>query len=122
MQLFLNFISNSRYALNAKYPEGPAEKKLSISVERMTNNLGEFVRIIIHDSGSGIPKVLLGRILNPFVTSKPPGQGTGLGLSICNDIINNHAGMIDVESEYGNYTKFIIDLPAMKDTQNPEDQ
>jgi PAS domain S-box-containing protein len=122
VQLFLNFISNSRYALNEKYPEGQAKKKLSISVERMTNNLGEFVRIIIHDSGSGIPKELLGRILNPFVTSKLPGQGTGLGLSICNDIVKNHGGMIDVESEYGNHTKFIIDFPAMKDTQNPEDQ
>ena len=117
VQLFLNFVSNARYALNEKKSAGQTEKKLSISLDRMSNSLGEFVRIIIFDNGNGIPEELLGRVLQPFVTTKPVGHGTGLGLSICNDIADNHGGMIDVESEYGNYTKFTIDLPAMKDAQ-----
>ena len=50
--------------------------------------------------------------MKPFITTKPVGQGTGLGLSICNDIVNNHGGVINIDSRQGEYTKFLIDLPV----------
>ena len=51
-------------------------------------------------------------MFNPFFTTKPPGEGTGLGLSMTHDIIvKQHGGRIDVETEFGVFTEFIITLP-----------
>jgi two-component system NtrC family sensor kinase len=70
------------------------------------------IRLVVADSGTGIPPEVLPRIFEPWVTTKPAGRGTGLGLSITRDTIASHGGMIDVRSEPGRGTVFTIDLPA----------
>jgi two-component system, NtrC family, sensor kinase len=77
-----------------------------------TKNLGEAVEIRIRDNGAGIPLGVRDKMFNPFFTTKPTGEGTGLGLSICHDIIvKQHGGRIDVVSEPGVFTEFIVTLP-----------
>ena len=67
--------------------------------------------ISIADTGCGIAPENLGRIFEPFFTTKPVGQGTGLGLSVSRSIVHKHGGRIDVESEIGRGTRFIVRLP-----------
>jgi signal transduction histidine kinase len=55
--------------------------------------------------------------MNPFFSSKPPGQGTGLGLSISHGIIKDHGGSLSIESVEGEFTRVIIELPA--DSRTP---
>ncbi|MCG2632557.1 GAF domain-containing protein [Bradyrhizobium sp. WYCCWR 13023] len=109
-RVLLNLISNGFYAA-AKRKEAAGdgfEPKLSVA----TNVLGSVVEIRIRDNGTGIPPGVKEKIFNPFFTTKPPGEGTGLGLSICHDIIvKQHSGSIDVVTEPGTFTEFIITLP-----------
>lgn len=72
------------------------------------------VKIVIKDSGPGIPEDVLPRIFDPFFTTKPVGEGTGLGLSISAGIVNEHGGTIDVESSEGGGAAFTITLPARR--------
>jgi len=115
-QAFMNLALNSRDAM----PEGgllqfdlnrilvqpgerpPAEEMLP----------GEWIRITISDTGSGISTDNLPHIFEPFFTTKPVGQGTGLGLAQVYGIIKQHDGFIDVKSRKGHGTTFTIYLPA----------
>ncbi len=73
------------------------------------------VRIEIEDNGSGMNEETKKHLFEPFFTTKKSGMGTGLGLSISYMIItDNHNGTIDVESEKGKGTRFIIKLPYNK--------
>lgn len=72
------------------------------------------VRIEIADTGIGIPPDKLGKIYDPFFTTKEPGKGTGLGLFIVRQIIERNKGRISVESEVGKGTTFFLDFPAAK--------
>lgn len=111
-QVFLNVISNARYALNRKYP-GPHEAKtIEISNKKVMFEGSAFVRLIFYDQGAGIPANILDKVLNPFFSTKPGGEGTGLGLSISHGIIKNHGGTLKIESKEAEFTKIIIDLPA----------
>ena len=77
-----------------------------------TKNLGTTVEIRIRDNGTGIPPEVQEKMFNPFFTTKPAGEGTGLGLSMTHDIIvKQHGGRIDVATEAGQFTEFIIVLP-----------
>ncbi len=70
------------------------------------------IEIRIRDNGNGIPQDIREKIFNPFFTTKPAGQGTGLGLSISYDIIvQQHRGEIEVETEEGKFTEFVVRLP-----------
>jgi two-component system, NtrC family, sensor kinase len=71
------------------------------------------IRILVGDTGAGIPKELLESIFEPFVTTKGE-KGTGLGLWIVRGIIGNHGGKISVRSKLGKGTIFKIELPAAK--------
>lgn len=72
----------------------------------------EEVQVEIRDSGGGIKKAELGRVFEPFYTTKP--GGTGLGLAIVKRIVEEHGGSIRVESEEGKGTAFVIRLPVKK--------
>jgi signal transduction histidine kinase len=77
------------------------------------DDLHGWVRILIADTGTGIPPELLRTIFEPFVTTKGE-KGTGLGLWIVKGIIQNHAGKLSVKSKLGRGTVFKIDLPVIK--------
>ncbi len=81
-----------------------------ISVSTRSDN--GFVEIKISDTGSGIPKENLPKIFDPFFTTKKVGKGTGLGLNVAYNIIKKHKGTINVESEVGKGTTFIIKIPV----------
>ncbi len=100
-QVFMNLLSNAIQAI-----EGKGE--ILIKTSQITDN----VRIVVKDSGKGIPQEIIDRIFEPFFTTKSVGQGTGLGLSISLSIIQqNHHGDIRVTSEPGKGSTFVITLP-----------
>lgn len=112
-QVILNLISNSRYALNARYEGYDSRKKIEISCGVTQAAEGHSMyRITTKDYGTGMPQSLLERIFEPFFTSKPPGEGTGLGLSISYGIIKDHKGTLRVNSILHKYTEVIIELPT----------
>jgi CheY-like chemotaxis protein len=74
---------------------------------------GRFVRLVIEDSGCGMPPEIVDRIYDPFFTTKGPGEGTGLGLSVVHGIVKAHEGAIFVESRVGEGTTFRIYFPAL---------
>ncbi len=69
------------------------------------------VRVVVMDTGKGIPPEKLSRIFEPFYTTKAPGKGTGLGLSLCHRIVKQHGGSIHVDSQVGVGTIFTVSLP-----------
>jgi signal transduction histidine kinase len=107
----LNLISNGFYAAARRKVEAgdeTFEPVLSVG----TRNLGNTVEIRIRDNGTGISSEVRAKMFNPFFTTKPSGEGTGLGLSITYDVIvKQHGGRIDVETEPGAFTEFVIILP-----------
>ena len=74
-----------------------------------------YVTVSIHDTGEGIPAESIPRIFDPFFTTK--SQGTGLGLSVAHGIIQEHHGFIDVKSDPGRGTTFLIAFPLMKEAE-----
>ena len=109
-RVFLNLISNGFYAANKRKETGEAGFEPMLTAA--TKNLGGEVEIRIRDNGTGIPLDVKEKMFNPFFTTKPAGEGTGLGLSMSHDIVvKQHGGKIDVDTEPGVFTEFIITLP-----------
>jgi signal transduction histidine kinase len=77
------------------------------------NEVHGWIRVLIADTGSGIPKELIDSIFEPFVTTKGE-KGTGLGLWIVKGIIGNHGGRLSVRSRVGMGTVFKIELPVVR--------
>ncbi|MBA4373953.1 MAG: hypothetical protein C0402_13975 [Thermodesulfovibrio sp.] len=111
-QVILNILSNARYALNQKYPEAHEGKIIEVTGGEEATDGTLYIRIIIRDHGNGIPADIIGRVMNPFFSTKPVGEGTGLGLSISHGIIRDHGGRLRIESREGLFTDLIIELPA----------
>jgi len=99
-QVFMNLLVNAAHAI---------EKEGEIKIA--TRALDGKVEIAISDTGAGIPEENLPGIFDPFFTTKVVGKGTGLGLNVAYNIIQKHKGTIDVESEVGRGTTFIISIP-----------
>ncbi len=111
-RVFLNLVSNACYATDEKRRSDSIggedyEPTLSMATRRLDDRL----EIIIRDNGSGIPPHVVDKIFNPFFTTKPTDQGTGLGLALSNDIVREQGGAIRVESEPGQFTEMIVELP-----------
>jgi len=75
---------------------------------------GDYARITVSDTGSGIAKANLDKIFDPYFTTKPKGSGTGLGLFVAHGIVKKHQGVITVYSESGKGTTFHVYLPVVK--------
>jgi len=113
-QVFLNILSNARYALNQKYPGKHEDKILEVTGEEVVIDGKSFIRLVFYDSGIGIPPEIINKIITPFFSTKPRGKGTGLGLSISHGIINSHKGILRFESRKGEFAKAIVELPVME--------
>jgi signal transduction histidine kinase len=111
-QVFLNIISNARYALNQEFSQTHESKVIEIKGDTVDANGKQYVRLIFFDRGTGISGDILGKICDPFFSNKPLGEGTGLGLSISQAIIKDHGGNLYFDSVEGEYTRVIIDLPV----------
>ena len=105
-QVFMNILSNAIDALNSQ-----AKQDVKLIIIQVQLEMPNQIKVRIRDNGSGIAAPLKAKIFEPFFTTKPVGQGTGLGLSISYRIIEKHQGKIEVISEVGQGTEFIITLP-----------
>jgi two-component system NtrC family sensor kinase len=105
-QVIMNILTNSIQAM-----DGEGE----LFIQTISSAIG--IKIIIKDNGKGMTPEVKEHIFDPFFTTKDVGQGTGLGLSISYGIIEKHNGNIDVISEPGKGTEFIISLPRTQNIQ-----
>jgi PAS domain S-box-containing protein len=110
-QVFLNIVSNARYALNQRFTGYQREKTLEIRGRAVAIEGVSYVRMVFRDGGNGMPTGILHKICNPFFTTKPRGEGAGLGLSISHGIIKRHGGRLWFKSVEGEYTEAVVDLP-----------
>jgi signal transduction histidine kinase len=111
-QVFLNLFSNACDAM----PQGGT---VTVCVSRNLGNRSAVV-IEISDTGGGIPAENLGKIYEPFYTTKPEGKGTGLGLAICKRVIQEHAGTMDIASTVGLGTTVRIAIPVTYDANEAQ--
>jgi PAS domain S-box-containing protein len=114
-QLFMNLCTN---AVQAMSEGGTLEVSVfaqSVDEPRKVRTgeipRGEYVTIVVKDSGHGIAPEVIDRIFEPFFTTKAAGRGTGLGLALVHSVVLEHQGYIDVESELGRGTTFTIWMP-----------
>jgi signal transduction histidine kinase len=110
-QVFMNILVNAGHAI-----EGRGQITIATRAE------GDFAYVEISDTGKGIAQEHLPRIFEPFFTTKPVGKGTGLGLSISYGIVRKHGGEIDVRSEPGIGTTFVIKLPVRQPDEPGDDE
>jgi signal transduction histidine kinase len=116
-RVFLNLISNGFYAATKRNEAG--EEGFEPTLCATTKSNGNAVEIRIRDNGTGIPPKVKEKMFNPFFTTKPAGEGTGLGLSMSHDIVvKQHEGKIEVQTEPGSFTEFIITLPRKLSAQS----
>jgi two-component system cell cycle sensor histidine kinase/response regulator CckA len=117
-QVLLNLCINARDAMTGLDRCELLIKTFTIHLEKRIFSTGdvcqpgEYTGIAVSDTGSGMSRDLLSKIFDPFFSTKEKGQGTGLGLSMVYGIIRNHDGYIDVISEPGKGSTFVIYLPA----------
>jgi len=122
-QVMLNLCLNARDAL-------PADKGvIEIAVENVTHRnpakageVSDFVMLVVRDNGHGISEEHRLRVFEPFFTTKPDGKGTGLGLSTAQDIIREHGGWIEFDSEIGRGSEFRVFLPRVLNPQQLDDE
>ena len=125
-QVLLNLAINARDAM----PHGGI---LMISIQNTTieerlqhlhgvSGTDRYVKISVKDSGAGIPREAFDKIFDPFFTTKGQERGTGLGLSIVHTIVKKHNGFIDVETEVGKGSEFVVYLPAKDNSDASENK
>jgi signal transduction histidine kinase len=86
----------------------------------LSSKEGRWLEIAMIDTGIGIAEELKKRIFEPFFTTKKMGEGTGLGLAICEKIIKEHSGRIEIQSQVGKGSTFVISLPVFERNETDE--
>ena len=107
-QVFLNIMSNGLYAIKSKFKD---DKGGIFTITTSTNDT--HVIISFKDNGTGMTEDTKKKLFEPFFTTKEVGEGTGLGLSIAFNTIAKHNGTITVNSELGEGTEFVIEIPIV---------
>ena len=103
-QVVLNLAGN---AMDAMPKGGRIDLRTRASVKRAGH-----VEIVVRDTGTGIPEEIRSKVFEPFFTTKEVGKGTGLGLALVYEIVSKHGGLVELESEAGKGTTFVVSLPA----------
>ena len=124
VQVFNNIVINAQQAM----PQGGSIAVRAENVEEpstrweyaLSVNPGPYVRISITDTGIGIPDENLGRIFDPYFTTKQ--QGSGLGLATSHSIVKNHGGYLSVSSRLGHGTTVSVNLPASTSCEAPPER
>jgi signal transduction histidine kinase len=111
-QVVMNLLTNSRDALNEKYPDYHENKIIYLGAILKIIDDRRYIRITVTDYGIGIDPQILDKIFEPFFSTKPREKGTGLGLSISFGIVKEHHGILSVDTDEGKYTCFSLDLPV----------
>lgn len=104
--VLINLLSNAALAMRKGATAAP-------SIDVHAEARGERLQIAVRDNGPGIAPENIGRVFEPFFTTREVGQGLGLGLSICYSVIQRHGGLLAVESLPGAWTRFTFDLPRV---------
>lgn len=102
-QIVLNLATN---AVHAMKKGGVLKIEFGLSIED-----DQFVRLIVADTGEGIPSEIRQKVFQPFFTTKKGNEGTGIGLTVVKRLIEEHGGVIRVKTEIGKGTVFIVDFP-----------
>jgi two-component system NtrC family sensor kinase len=107
-QVIYQLVTNAEHALQEQ--AGPR----LLTVRSFPGDIGVAAAVV--DNGPGIAAQDIGRIFDPFWTTRSPGEGTGLGLSLAHTIVSEHGGRIRVDSEAGRGAAFTLELPSAPDT------
>jgi two-component system NtrC family sensor kinase len=104
VQVVAQLVTNAAHAMRER------DGRRELTVRTYSGGIGLVLQV--EDSGPGIPPDQLGRVFDPFWTTRRPGEGTGLGLSIVHGIVTDHGGRIRVDSTVGSGTRFVVELPV----------
>lgn len=110
-RVFINLLDNAYYTLKQKRQARGESFKPQVIIT--TKNCGMHYEVHFKDNGEGIAPEYEEKIFTPFFTTKPTGQGVGLGLSLCHNIVvNEHGGTLTFQTQFGEYTDFVITFKA----------
>ena len=109
----INLVSNAFYAMGQKRKASEGYEPVLIVSSR---RVGDMVEIRLRDNGTGISDDVLGRIFNPFFSTRDGAAGAGLGLPIAADVARRFGGDLSVDTVYGEYAEFIMTLPITTDS------
>lgn len=112
--VFVNIITNAEQAMTAAHGRG--------TLSTRTRKVSDTIQITLTDNGPGIPEDDLGRLFDPFFTTRDVGDGPGLGLSICFGIVQEHGGSICATSKLGEGTTLTVELPIVPEGQLPRER
>jgi len=109
-QVVINLVTNAEHVVKGRDP----------AVIQLTTQAREgWVRLVVEDSGPGIPVEIRGRIFDPFFTTKGPDEGTGLGLAICQRVVTEVGGKIWLEDSALGGARFVVEMPAAPELVTP---
>ncbi|HXL87163.1 MAG TPA: ATP-binding protein, partial [Gemmatimonadaceae bacterium] len=122
-QVAMNLCTNALHAMQRGGVLSVVLERVELSehrsLSRGTLSPGAYVRLVVSDTGTGIPPAVLERMFDPFFTTKGVGEGTGLGLSLVHGIVAELGGAVDVATQAGEGTKFEIWLPVAGEAGRP---
>jgi two-component system, cell cycle sensor histidine kinase and response regulator CckA len=115
-QIILNLVVNARDAMSSGGQLTIRANEAKFSPNELSGKSdrkpGQFVRLSVADTGSGMDTAIINHLFEPFFTTKDVGKGTGLGLATVHGMVNQHQGWIEVESQIGKGTCFDIYFPV----------
>lgn len=102
--VLINLLSNAAHAMQSV-------QRTALRIDVRVTPVGERLRVSVRDNGHGIDPANIGRVFEPFFTTRDVGAGLGLGLSVSYGIVQRHGGVLAVDSVFGEWTEFSFDLP-----------
>jgi two-component system, cell cycle sensor histidine kinase and response regulator CckA len=117
-QVLMNLCTNAAHAMRERGGALDIElSNYSVSPSKGPDGMksGPYLKLVVRDTGAGIPADIMDKIFDPFFTTKKQGEGTGLGLSVVQGIVTQHDGYISVESAHGEGSAFTIYFPKLEE-------